>query len=588
MNNGERFARLFRGFQGRYGRYDLAGKTSPKGKQEGSARTVDEPITLLAYEGHVEGKVGIGVIPLNEDNRVNFAAIDIDVYDPEAREKKNLTHEDVALALQDTPLIVTRSKSNGVHVWLFSSEGVSARLATDYLEAQAAALGVAGTEVFPKQTERATKEDVGNWINLPYFGGERTAVIPVKEGSVTSYTEPGIDDFLAIAEQVADTVTDDWLIENTKLPDNQRDGFAPAEKQWFDGPPCLQALVAGHPERRKTIQAEFDRGDITETQLEKKMAFTLPQLGEGARDNTFFNVAIYLRRRMYPEDPDSSLDEKDKKELLDQLTRAHDTWGRRLYGDDWEDEGFRKKYGIEGDLPRIAKQAAKGKWGYACTKEPLKSFCNRRLCFKRKFGIGTAVNDSSFEISGFTIVDTAEKQYYMNVGGKRVYIPDINTLLNQREFGNIVANATNRVWTNMQDAQYRQMMDKQLQEAEKKGNIIAGPPDADKHSILLNLLDNFIRSKGIPRGTNDVGLFSGRVLMSEDETEAWFKFDQFVKIVRQAGIQVRESTLANILTEDFGVLTKSTTVAGRSVRPYIVNTKHLQDLLGSEDEDGEA
>lgn len=575
VNNGERFARLFRGFTGRYGRYDLAGKTSAKGKQEGSARTVDEPITLAAYEGHVEGKVGIGVIPLNEDNRVHFAAIDIDVYDPDTREKKNLTHEDVALALQDSPLIVTRSKSNGVHVWLFSSEGVSAALATDYLQAMAARLGVAGTEVFPKQTERATSEDVGNWINLPYFGGERTAVIPVKEGSVTSYTEPGIDDFLTIAEQVAATVTDDWLVENTELPESQRDGHAPEQELWFDGPPCLQSLIAGHPERRDKIEKAFSRGEITKDQHEKQLAFTYPQLREGARDVTFFNAGIYLRRRMNPEDPDSALDEADKKELLKQLEKVHMKWMFDV-GD---------KEGIERDLPRIAKQAAKGKWGYACTKEPLKSFCNRRLCFKRKFGIGTALNDAAFEITGFTIVNTEDKQYYMNVGGKRIYIPDVATLLSQQEFGRIVTNATNRVWANMQDAQYRQMIDKLLQEAETKDNIIEGPPDADKHSILLNLLDNFVRSKGIPRGTNDVGLFSGRVLISDDETEAWFKFDQFVKVVRQTGMQIRENVLANILTNDFGVYTKSTTVANRSVRPYIVNLKHLELLLGEQAED---
>ncbi|HEY7824846.1 MAG TPA: hypothetical protein VIG24_18550 [Acidimicrobiia bacterium] len=573
MNNGERFARLFRGFSGRYGRYDLAGKTSAKGKQEGSARTVDEPISLAAYQGHVDGMVGIGVIPLNEDNRVNFAAIDIDVYDPDAREKKKLTHEDVALALQDSPLIVTRSKSNGVHVWLFSAEGVSASLATDYLQAMAARLGVAGTEVFPKQTERATTEDVGNWINLPYFGGERTAVIPVKDGSVTSYIEPDIAQFLDIAEQAAATVTDDWLVDNTSLPESQRDGHAPAQELWFDGPPCLQALIAGHPERRDKIEKAFSRGEITQDQKDKQLAFTKPQLTEGARDVTFFNAGIYLRRRMNPEDPDSALDEADKKELLRQLEKVHMKW--------MLDVGDRE--GIERDLPRIAKQAAKGKWGYACTKEPLKSFCNRRLCFKRKFGIGTALNDASFEITGFTIVNTEDKQYYLNVGGKRVYVPDVATLLSQQEFGRIVTNATNRVWVNMQDAQYRQMMDKLLQEAEQKGNVIEGPPDADKHSILLNLLDNFIRTKGIARGTNDVGMFSGRVLISDDETEAWFKFDQFVKVVRQTGMQIRENVLANILTNDFGVLTKSTTVANRSVRPYIVNLKHLEQLLGEAD-----
>ena len=34
-----------------------------------------------------------------------------------------------------------------------------------------AVLGYGGSEVFPKQTELKSKDDTGNFLNLPYFSG---------------------------------------------------------------------------------------------------------------------------------------------------------------------------------------------------------------------------------------------------------------------------------------------------------------------------------------------------------------------------------------------------------------------------------
>lgn len=573
-NNGERFARLFRGYTARYGRYDLAGKKSEKGKEEGQARTVDQEITEADYTDHVLGNVGIGVIPLREDNLVNFAAIDVDVYNDEEKKKRKLTHEDVALALMETPLIVTQSKSMGVHVWMFSKEGVSARLASDYLNAQAAKLGCAGTEVFPKQTERVSDEDIGNWINLPYFGGTRVAVVPSKQGSVTEYIQPTLEQFLDIAEGAAEKVTDDFLIENTKLEPSQREG-GESTKQWFDGPPCLQALIAGHPEKRAAINKKFERGEITEDQRDKQLAFTYPQLSEGARDNTFFNVGIYLRRRMNEHDTDAALDKEAQAQLRKDLEDAHNTWGQRLFGDDWSDPDFKKRNGIESDLPRIAKQAGKGKWGYKCTQEPLKGFCNRRLCLKRKFGVGTAINDQARTITGFTIVNTADKQYYMNVGDTRIHIPDVESLMNQAAFGKIILNETDRMWIPMQDVKYKEMMDGLLQNAD----VIEGPPDSDRVAVLFNALHEFVHEKRIDAGQSDAAIFSGRVLWTEDGLEAWFKFDQFTEFLRNKGVQLGNNKITDMLINQFGVRARGNThVGGRQIRPYVVNLKHLEQL----------
>ena len=571
MNNGQRFAALFRGYEKRYGRYDITSETVAEEKVAGKARTVDQEITLDDYASHVEGGVGIGVIPLREDSKINFAAIDIDVYNQQEQKARNLTHADIALALMETPLIVTQSKSGGIHVWLFASTPVSAKLATDYLKAQAAHLGVAGCEVFPKQTERHSDEDVGNWINLPYYGGKRVAVIPSKSGSVVEYIEPELELFLDIAEGAAKTVTEDFLIENTKLPSTQR-GTGEHTELWFDGPPCLQTLLNGHPEKVAGIKKKFDTGAITEEQFKKQMAFTTPQLGEGARNWCFFNVGLYLRRRQNEHDPDAALDKDDQVLLKKSLKEVHEEW-RVITGDK----------GIGPELDTIAKQASKGKWGYKCTDEPLKGHCNRRLCLQRKFGVGTGSSDSAFAISGFTIVDTEDKQYYMNVGDKRVYVPDIGCLLNQSEFGKIVANAIDRVWVTMADPKFKQMMDGLLEKADH----IEGPPDSDRRAVILNALREFVHDKSIEWGKSESAIFNGRAVWTEDASEAWFKFDQFTEFLRGKGIQMGNNKVADMLKNDLGVTYRGNThIGNRQVRPYVVDLKHLDSLMG--DEHGEA
>ena len=570
-NNGERFAKLFRGYTGRYGRYDITGEAAHEEKVAGRARTVDEMITQTEYDAHVEGTVGIGVIPLNEDSCINFAAIDIDIYKAEEQARSKLTHTDIALALFDTPLIVSRSKSGGIHVWLFAKEPVSARLATDYLNIQAAKLGVAGTEIFPKQTERVSDEDVGNWINLPYFGGKRTAVLPHKNGSTYEFFDADLAQFLDIAEAASTQVTDDWLIEQNKLEPSQRDG-GDNVPLWFDGPPCLQALLNGHPEKRDAINKKFERGDITEDQRDKQLAYTQPQLGDGSRNNCFLNVGHYLRRRLFPYDTDVALDKEDQQALAKAIEQAHTDW-RVATGNT----------GIASELATIQKQAAKGKWGYACTKEPLKGHCNRRLCMKRKFGVGTATNDAAFAITGFTIVNTADKQYYMNVGDKRVHVPDVQTLMSQVKFGEIVLNETNRMWIPMQDTKYKEMMDGHLQNAD----VIEGPPDSDRRATLLNALDDFVRGKSLPKGKNDAAIYTGRVLLSENEVEAWFKFDQFTSFLRSRCLQFTNGLVANMLINDFGVTARGNThVGGRQLRPYVVNMVRLEkEMAGDHGED---
>ena len=48
-------------------------------KSRGKSWTVREPLSLKHYKSHLEGKTGLGIVPLNENN-VKFVVIDIDNY----------------------------------------------------------------------------------------------------------------------------------------------------------------------------------------------------------------------------------------------------------------------------------------------------------------------------------------------------------------------------------------------------------------------------------------------------------------------------------------------------------------------------
>lgn len=160
-----RFAALFAGYSKAYGTFAVRG-TNAEGKAIGEPLTLRGEPTLELYRRHLEGTgPGLGIIPHRDDNSVVFGAIDCD--------DRNLDHAAMEAKVRKLglPLVLCRSKSGGGHLYLFTSEPVPAAVMRDRLTACLPLLGLkADTEIFPKQTERLNETDLGNWINLPYYG----------------------------------------------------------------------------------------------------------------------------------------------------------------------------------------------------------------------------------------------------------------------------------------------------------------------------------------------------------------------------------------------------------------------------------
>lgn len=218
---------LFKGLTRAHGTYEITGRNATKNKVEGNAITIQNKVTENLWQLHLTGKKGFGIVPINDDNECNFAAIDIDIYDIDliALEKK--------LRKFKLPLVLCRTKSGGAHLYLFLAQSTGCSQVRERMTQWAIGLGFPGVEIFPKQDYLAGPEDVGNWLNMPYFDAERTTRYCIKDGKALD-----VDAFIEFAYSKRTLLEDTDEIE---LQD---------PKDGLDGaPPCLRTLAAnGVPE----------------------------------------------------------------------------------------------------------------------------------------------------------------------------------------------------------------------------------------------------------------------------------------------------------------------------------------------------
>ena len=169
MELSEQFYLLFKGSDIAYGTYVVNGSRDRDGKKQGTAKVIREPPTAELWEQHLKGGTGLGIIPIRSDNTCQWGAIDIDEYDVDHIALVNVIRS------HKIPAIVGRTKSGGAHVWVFLKEPVEAVDMQRRMTELAAALGFAGSEIFPKQTTiLLDRGDTGNFLNMPYHSSKNS------------------------------------------------------------------------------------------------------------------------------------------------------------------------------------------------------------------------------------------------------------------------------------------------------------------------------------------------------------------------------------------------------------------------------
>lgn len=242
----QRFMALFKGNERSFGSYNPRAATK--------MYTVKNGYTDEHIRSHLEGEIGIGMVPILDNDTCWWAALDIDVHGPNAAQV-DLIQIEQRITRAELPLITCRSKSGGAHCYLFLSEPHDVGAVRAQLARWAGIIGHPSAEVFPKQVTlkppAGDKErPLGNWINLPYYASDETERYAVDGGKQVS-----LEYFLELAEgrrvdlaEFQQVSTDDYVV----------------------GPPCLQKMI--------------------EMKVE-----------EGGRNTAMFQAAVFLKRA-YPED----------------------------------------------------------------------------------------------------------------------------------------------------------------------------------------------------------------------------------------------------------------------------------------------
>lgn len=243
-----RFAKLFRGNTRSHGVFEPNAASKAR-----KMRTEHSPAQFDDYEAHLSGRVGIGIVPIQDDSTCWFGAIDIDAHGdaPDI----DLVALEAIVREKDLPLTVCRSKSGGAHLYVFGSEPLPAKLLRSAMAKWCERIGYPGVEIFPKQEHLPVDSDgqqqLGNWINLAWFDAFNPECLrySVEGGKPTS-----VEYFLDIAES--------RRISASMLVERSADEHAEA-------PPCVQKLISNG-------------------------------VGHGQRNEALFNVVVYLKQA-YPE-----------------------------------------------------------------------------------------------------------------------------------------------------------------------------------------------------------------------------------------------------------------------------------------------
>lgn len=231
-----RFLHLFAGATDAYGTHGAPEKNTGKsGKMEikKTARTMRAVVNEALWQGHLDGTNPIGIIPIRADGTCMWGCIDIDVYP--------INHAAIVAEIEKRkfPLTVCRTKSGGAHLFMFLKKSTSAEEVQQILRQMAAALGYGNSEIFPKQTQiLAERGDMGNWLNMPYFAGDKTERYGVKKTA----TAMSMSEFLRVGESSRIDLDEIRIDPVSSGSDAVNDDMA-------DGPPCLQHLaVTGFPD----------------------------------------------------------------------------------------------------------------------------------------------------------------------------------------------------------------------------------------------------------------------------------------------------------------------------------------------------
>lgn len=450
-----------------------------------TARTLKKQVTIKMWQEHLNGVKPLGIVPIRADSTCSWGSIDIDQYDIDLAEVVERVEK------AGLPLVPCRSKSGGLHLFLFFAEPIDAAAVQAVLMDLAASLGFAGSEIFPKQTKiLAERGDQGNWMVMPYYGDDFGGRLKMQHGLKKTGAEMTLAEFLSLAEKRR--VTREHLVELTQVAKGsiaapssaaattkgKKNGVAVmngatmprAKAPYGDGPPCLQHLAtSGFP--------------------------------EGGRNNALFHIGVYLKK-------------------------AHPTnWQKHLEADN---HTYMKPPLPADEVKSIIKSLQKKDYEYKCKDQPMVSHCNSMACRTRKHGVG--VGGSYPEILGIDKLETDPPLWFVDVPGGRIPM-QTNELQNYLKFHAMCMAATNICYRLIPQPLWFSI----IGEAMQKVTTIVAPEDIGIAGIFKEMLETFLTNR--MRGKTKEDLLRGAPWEDDTSGRHYFKMDALVDFLKREGIR---------------------------------------------------
>ena len=474
MDSKERkFIDIFTGLQRAFGTADLT-KLSidpSTGKAKPVYGWAHREIKDQDYLDHLNGKQSIGIQPCDDSGMAQFGAIDIDDKQHSYTNFPYKKYLDI-IAEHNLPLVPVRSKSGGLHLYLFVKEKIRAVAIRNFLEGLLFTLKLpTNIEIYPKQTELGKdsegKWNMGQYINLPYY--KKTERV----GFNLDGTKFTFDQFIDVVE--ANTYTADELEEFTL--EHTRKLLNGGGEEFNDGPPCLAILT---------------RNKLTD-----------------GRDRFLYNYHVFAKKK-YPDDWE--------KMVIAAPGRYFQPGSNGVV--DWTEAQTRKK---------IPSWKREGKKGYKCTEEPINAVCLKAECRKRKFGYLSDKQSSFPALSGLQKITYPEPQYTFNVTlsdgqtTKEVRAKNIKQIIELDNIRAIIGAAADMVPPKIKQDEFQDILDNLF-----PPKLTTPPPKGTTPNELLE--DYLLTYLNGPKAKTHASFKTGAVLI--EGSHAYFVYASFFNTLK--------------------------------------------------------
>jgi len=487
----KRFVEIFTGLKRDYGYADpqSAYKDPSTGKLKIEHFWAKQPVTEQDYENHLKGIKPIGIQPCDDEGMAKFGAIDID---SKAYDKFDTKKYLEIIDKNKIPVIPVKSKSGGLHLYVFTDKPVKATFIKSFLEKLLYTFSLKpSTEVYPKQTEldQGPNGTSGNFINLPYFKKQERVGLNL-DGTTFTFEQ-----FIKVIE--ANTKTKEELDDfiNAHIKNILTGG----NEEFTDGPPCLQIIT-------KDLSANNKLADY--------------------RDRFLYNYMVFAKKKYG--------DIWDKKVL--QAARDY-----IVYDNEWGDEKVKKK------IKAWEKETA----GHTCDEEPIHDHCMKSECAKRQFGFLSdkikrfppltaliKINYSPDPEFRFTITYVDKKEGEVS---KQVVARDATYFTNQDRLRTLIAAHTPIFPPRVTNKDYQIIMEN-LYETQ---NVESPPPGTSDKELLQKHLEEYVT--GV-QAVSDTSFRNGSTLI--DDGYAYFVFEPFFNHLKNKEWKIKLTKTGRMM-EDF-------------------------------------